>query len=129
MKRLKREIWIAAIFAVVAFFILSICVGRYPLTPLEVVKTIMQQTFGINFGMKAEDLAIVMNNRLPRALSGLLVGAALAVSGCAFQGLFQNPLVSQGVLGVSSGAGFGAALSILIFQAPPLRLLLPSYLP
>lgn len=107
--------WIAAIFSVAAIFIISICVGRYPLTPPEVVKTILQGITGHDFGMGRTALAVVMNNRLPRAFAGALVGAALAASGCAFQGLFQNPLVSQGVLGVSSGAGFGAALSILLF--------------
>ena len=45
---------------------------------------------------------------------GALVGASLATSGAAFQGLFRNPLVSSSVLGVSSGASFGAALAILL---------------
>ena len=44
------------------------------------------------------------------------MGGSLAVSGAAFQGLFRNPLVSAGILGVSSGAGFGAALAILLFN-------------
>lgn len=60
---------------------------------------------------------VVLNIRLPRAVLGALVGGALAVSGAAFQGLFKNPLVSSGILGVSSGAGFGAALSILLFHS------------
>jgi len=59
---------------------------------------------------------IIWEIRLPRALLGSLVGACLAVSGTAFQGLFRNPLVSSGILGVSSGAGFGAALAILLFN-------------
>lgn len=59
---------------------------------------------------------IIWEIRLPRALLGALVGAGLAVSGTAFQGLFRNPLVSSGILGVSSGAGFGAALAILLFK-------------
>lgn len=86
------------------------------MTPAEIVKSILQRVFGIDFQMNAAAVSIVMDNRLPRTLAGALVGGALAVSGCAFQGLFQNPLVSQGVLGVSSGAGFGAALSILLFS-------------
>jgi len=47
---------------------------------------------------------------------GAMVGGCLAVSGASFQGLFRNPLVSSGILGVSSGAGFGAALAIILFQ-------------
>jgi iron complex transport system permease protein len=48
-------------------------------------------------------------------LAGLLIGAGLSISGASFQGLFRNPLVSPHILGVSSGAGFGAALAILYF--------------
>jgi iron complex transport system permease protein len=46
-----------------------------------------------------------------------MVGGSLAISGAAFQGLFRNPLVSSGILGVTSGAGFGAALAIILFHA------------
>jgi iron complex transport system permease protein len=53
--------------------------------------------------------------RLPRLLAGILVGAGLSISGAAFQGLFRNPLVSPHILGVSAGAGLGAALAILFF--------------
>ena len=59
---------------------------------------------------------IILNIRLPRAVLGALVGGALAISGAAFQGLFRNPLVSSSILGVSSGAGFGAALGIILFH-------------
>ena len=108
--------WVAAAGSVAAIFVLSMCVGRFPLAPPEVVQSLLQGIFGIDYGMEADALSVVLDNRLPRACAGALVGAALAASGCAFQGLFQNPLVSQGILGVSSGASFGAALSILLFS-------------
>ena len=57
---------------------------------------------------------VVMQIRLPRILAAMLVGASLALAGVSFQGLFRNPLVSPDILGVSSGAGFGAALAILL---------------
>lgn len=100
-----------------AVFLLSMSVGRYPLSPGEVLLAILQRITGCDHGIRADAVAIVMDNRLSRTVSGAFVGAALAASGCAFQGLFRNPLVSQGVLGVSSGAGFGAALSILLFSS------------
>jgi iron complex transport system permease protein len=50
------------------------------------------------------------------SLPAVMVGASLAASGAAFQGLFRNPLVSSGILGVSSGSGFGAALAIVFFN-------------
>ena len=108
--------WAAAILVLAAVLLISMGAGRYPLTPAEIILSIAQRVSGHSFGMGTDAVSIVMDNRLPRTLSGALVGAALAASGCAFQGLFQNPLVSQGVLGVSSGAGFGAALSILLFS-------------
>ena len=57
---------------------------------------------------------IVLQIRLPRVLAALLIGATLACTGAAFQGIFKNPLVDSNLLGVSSGAGFGAALMLLI---------------
>ena len=50
-----------------------------------------------------------MQIRLPRVILALSIGAGLSVSGAAFQGMFGNPLVSPHILGVSFGAGFGAA--------------------
>ena len=55
--------------------------------------------------------------RLPRALMAMMVGSGLSISGAAFQGMFNNPLVSPYLLGVSSGAGFGAALGILLGES------------
>jgi iron complex transport system permease protein len=60
--------------------------------------------------------SVVIDVRLPRILAGIFVGAALSISGASFQGVFQNPLVSPHILGVASGAGFGAALAILLFD-------------
>jgi iron complex transport system permease protein len=56
---------------------------------------------------------IIMSVRLPRALLAMLVGAGLSISGASFQGIFSNPLVSPDILGVTSAAGFGAAVAIL----------------
>lgn len=60
--------------------------------------------------------SVVMDVRLPRIMAGVLVGAALSISGASFQGVFQNPLVSPHILGVAAGAGFGAGLAILLFD-------------
>ena len=54
---------------------------------------------------------------LPRIVAAVLIGAALAVAGAVYQGLFKNPMVSPDILGASSGAGFGAALALL-FSLP-----------
>jgi iron complex transport system permease protein len=58
-------------------------------------------------------MTIFWNIRLPRILSGALIGASLAVAGSVYQGMFRNPLVSPDILGVTSGASLGAAIAIL----------------
>ena len=60
------------------------------------------------------DLLIVKDIRLPRIIIGVLVGASLAVSGTALQGLFRNPLADPGVIGVSAGASLGAVTVIVL---------------
>lgn len=56
---------------------------------------------------------VLLRVRLPRILGGLLIGAGLAASGAAYQGIFRNPMVSPDILGASAGAGLGAAVAIL----------------
>jgi iron complex transport system permease protein len=57
---------------------------------------------------------VVETIRLPRILAALLIGSGLAISGAALQGLFRNPLVDPGIIGVTAGAGFGGTLAILL---------------
>lgn len=64
---------------------------------------------------------VVMELRLPRIVGAVLVGAALSVSGAAYQVMFRNPMVSPTILGVSAGAAFGAAIAILLEPARPCR--------
>ncbi len=114
MKRVS--LYAAVCLAPIICIFLSLCMGRYPLGLSDVMNALGNvplwtdnSSFGINH-------TIIWEIRLPRAILGAMVGACLAVSGVAFQGLFRNPLVSSGILGVSSGAGFGAALAILLFN-------------
>ena len=58
--------------------------------------------------------SVVLSIRLPRALLGLVVGAALAVAGAALQGLFRNPLADPGLIGVSTGAALAAGTAIVL---------------
>ncbi len=69
---------------------------------------------GVPEGVSVRDWIVVMDIRLPRVFLGALVGAALAVSGAVMQGLFRNPLADPGIVGVSAGAGLGAALFIVL---------------
>lgn len=57
---------------------------------------------------------VLLQIRLPRILACILVGSGLALAGASYQGLFNNPMVSPDILGASAGAGFGAAVGILL---------------
>ncbi|HEY5568155.1 MAG TPA: iron ABC transporter permease [Gammaproteobacteria bacterium] len=82
---------------------------------------------GPTFGFGGPDLAaaILFEIRLPRVLLGLLVGGTLGLCGAALQGLLRNPLAEPGLLGVSSGAAFGAVLVFYFGLAAAQSLLLP----
>ena len=92
----------------------------------------MGQWFGIapdNSDLLLRDHAVIYNIRLPRMLLGVLIGAALAVSGLLMQGLFRNPLADPGLVGVSAGAGLGAVGIIVLGTTTlaPLTALLGMY--
>jgi iron complex transport system permease protein len=97
--------WLA--LALIAVFALSLFVGRYPglvlLSPERLASDELAQR-------------LVLNLRLPRLLTAVMLGMSLAAAGSVFQMLFGNPLVEPGFLGVSQGAAFGAALSIVLLS-------------
>lgn len=102
----------SAIFTVV--FILSFAVGKYPISPGELIHVLLGKLTGAvpDWGSDVEH--IIFKIRMPRVLAGGLIGAGLASAGAAYQGLFRNPMVSPDVLGASAGAGFGAAASLFL---------------
>ncbi|MBQ6100401.1 MAG: iron ABC transporter permease [Methanobrevibacter sp.] len=104
------------IFFPIVLFFASFLLGRYPISPVDVVKTILCPIFP-QMQVSSTLTTIVYEIRLPRIIGALVVGASLAMAGAAFQSIFKNPLVSSDLLGVSNGAGFGAALAILISGA------------
>jgi iron complex transport system permease protein len=97
--------WLAVL--VLGVFLLSVFVGRYPrpvFLPLD--------------RLASDELAqrLVFNLRVPRLLTAILVGMSLSAAGAILQMIFGNPLVEPGFLGVSQGASFGAALSIIFLS-------------
>ena len=101
------------IFLPIILFFSSFLIGRYPIGPFDVIKTLISPIFP-QLSVSSTLTTVVFQIRLPRILAAVFVGSSLAVAGTAFQGIFKNPLVSSDLLGVSNGAGFGAALAILI---------------
>ena len=114
--------WILLIAALLLTFLVSLFLGRYIISPTRVIQILGNSLTGKISGGIEE--SVVLNIRLPRLLLTMLVGAGMAASGAAFQGIFQNPLVSPDVLGVSSGAAFGAVIGIMISGTGPLAMAL-----
>ena len=92
----------------------SMLVGRYGLSVDKLLHMLWTRLTGGAADWSVSDEKVVFAIRLPRIAAAALVGAALAVSGTAYQGMFRNPMVSPDILGASTGAGFGAALAILL---------------
>jgi iron complex transport system permease protein len=100
-------------FAVlIAGLLLAFTVGRYPIGLTDLFHVIAAKLTGRAADVPAAVQNVIWQVRGPRVLAAALVGAALAVAGTAFQGLFRNPLVSPDLLGASSGAALGAVLGI-----------------
>ncbi|TBL80105.1 FecCD family ABC transporter permease [Paenibacillus thalictri] len=108
----------AVFFAVTAALFLvavtaSLCMGRYTMTPGELFQSIFSPA---SLQPGNAGATVIWSIRLPRVIVAAVIGAGLAVAGASLQAMFSNPLVSEHLLGVSSGAGFGAALGIYLFS-------------
>jgi iron complex transport system permease protein len=96
----------------IAGLLLAFTVGRYPVSLGELLSVLSAKITGTQADVPAAVQNVILQVRGPRVLAAALVGAALAVAGTAFQGLFRNPLVSPDILGASSGAALGAVIGI-----------------
>ena len=136
--RRRRLILIGLILLAAAVAFGSLFVGRYPISADTMVRVLAARLAETLYEAMARILpegaltelasrlvpdtvtweptveTVVFSIRLPRVLLALCIGAGLAISGAAFQGMFQNPLVSPDLLGVTAGAGLGAAVGILL---------------
>ncbi len=97
---------------------LALAVGRFPVSVAELATLLGAKLSGSVHALEPNVESVVFQVRGPRVLAALLVGAALAAAGSAYQGLFRNPLVSPDILGVSSGAALGAAAALLFALGP-----------
>ena len=102
------------LFSLALIFIIagvSATLGSYPISVMEVYSIIWH---GIFQNVETTEEIVVWNLRLPRIIMGILAGMGLAIAGTMMQGILRNPLASPYTLGISAGAGFGAALAILL---------------
>jgi iron complex transport system permease protein len=106
----KKVIFTGLFILVVALFVLDIFFGSVSFRPSEVINAILGSS---NKGLES----IIFKFRIPKALTALIVGIALSLSGLQMQTVFRNPMAGPYVLGISSGASLGVAFVILGFSA------------
>ncbi|MEO5755497.1 MAG: iron ABC transporter permease, partial [Mesorhizobium sp.] len=94
--------------------LLSLTSGASDASAVNVIGDWMTGAAPADAVLSARDRLIVYDIRLPRVILGMLVGAALAVSGAVMQGLFRNPLADPGLIGVSAGSSLGAVAVIVL---------------
>lgn len=91
---------------------LSVRLGPWAISPGDIVQVLAVKLLGIGSVPDPATEAIVWHGRVPRTLTGALVGFALGCAGTIMQGIFKNPMASPGVIGTSSGAALGAVTAI-----------------
>lgn len=105
-----RILFLSLFILVLILLILDVFLGSVSIRPAEVIKALFTHT-GSNFE------TIILKFRLPKALTALIVGVALSLSGLQMQTIFRNPMAGPDVLGISSGASLGVAFVILGFSS------------
>lgn len=114
---MRHSLWFALAGAGLVLgivIVIAVVVGNVAI-PVPVIFTIILNSVGLGQGDVADTFqSIIMSIRLPRVLLVALTGAALSASGAAYQGLFRNPLADPYIVGVASGAGFGAIGMVVI---------------
>lgn len=104
-------------FLFILCFFLSFFLGRYPISPKLLFDVMLSKITGSTPYWSASVEQVLFQVRFPRVIMASLIGAGLSCAGAAYQGIFQNPMVSPSVLGSSAGAGFGAALGLYFAQS------------
>jgi iron complex transport system permease protein len=112
----RRALILPALLVVLVIVVLlGVGIGAVPITPTQVMAILLEQ-IGVETSIpfEARQESVLMVIRLPRVVAGVLIGAALAVSGAMIQGLFRNSLADPGLIGISSGAALAAAVTIVL---------------
>lgn len=110
-------VWTGLAACVGLLVLAALGTGRYAIPMDRVLAILAENLFAFEATWPPVEEQVVEALRLPRVLVALVAGAGLAMAGVALQGTFRNPLVGPQIIGVSSGAGFGGALGLLLTQS------------
>ena len=114
----KYMILLSFFILLIAAVIISLFTGKYAVSLNDGFLWLKAFLAGNVYDDKISNIStILFQIRLPRILGAVIIGAALGVSGAMLQSVFANPLVSPGIMGVLSGASFGAAFGIITFSS------------
>jgi len=116
-QRRGRVVLTGLMLLLVVALLAGVGIGAVPISPPQVMAILLEKVMGqpiLDVPYETRQAAVLLTIRLPRVLLGILVGAGLAVSGAAIQGLFRNPLAAPGLIGISSGATLAAVIVIVL---------------
>ena len=113
-------IFLIGLFLLAIISLVSTTIGPVKISILQIIDILFESII-INTNLSSSEISqafktVVIDIRLPRILMGIIVGVALGISGAILQGLFRNPLIDPGFIGVSSGAAIGAMFVIMFSQ-------------
>lgn len=116
VRRHPRRAFTVALGSVAALAVVAVAFGSVAIAPADVAAVAAHRLLGVPLDVATTPAmdAIVWDLRIPRVLTAVVVGVALAVAGATFQGLLRNPLADPYVLGTASGAGLGAAIALIL---------------
>jgi iron complex transport system permease protein len=116
VRRHPRRVFTVAVAAVGVLAVVAVGFGSVAISPSDVAAVVAHRLVGMPLDAATTPAmdAIVWDLRIPRVLTAVVVGVALAVAGATFQGLLRNPLADPYVLGTASGAGLGAAIALIL---------------
>ncbi|MCP4303801.1 MAG: iron ABC transporter permease [bacterium] len=120
--------WLGASTILIAAILIGAVVGPADIGIADAAKTLLSMLPGVDIAsdLSELELGILQVVRFPRVFLAVLVGAALSVSGAAYQGVFRNPLADPYLLGVAAGAGLGATLAIVSAGAESTLPIIPA---
>jgi iron complex transport system permease protein len=124
LTRLRARTLVVALLVLVAVLVGAVLLGAGDIGWQRVLAELVAEVTGGRSPLSAREAAIIWQLRVPRVLLAGLVGAALAVSGATFQGVFRNPLADPYLLGAAAGAGMAATLVVVL--APAVSAWLPA---
>lgn len=115
IKNHEKIIYVSILFLLI---FITLFTGRYKVNFSDIITN----------WKSSQDFMVLFNIRLPRLILVIISGAALALAGMVFQNIFQNPLISPDVLGLTPGCSLGAVIAILFMSANPIAIQINSFL-